>query len=124
MQVLPGGTGLALHRINPENGRYLPPEAITGPGFGELGGNEGTVSAWDAVGGVLYVLGKPRGTQPGTGEPFNLVGIDVNAAEVLTHPKLGVYGHDVIFGLNDMAWAAKKKQKKTKNKKRKANQVE
>eukprot|EP01051_Picozoa_sp_SAG22_P026675 SAG22_NODE_8538_length_647_cov_1.114964_2_plen_114_part_01 len=91
-------------------------EPLPGPRFQDLGGNDGSVSAFDHEKRRLFVLGRPRHTrrgqeelvQLGLGQPsFVIVQIDVDSAEVTSHPALQGEPWSK-FGLSDMAFSAGK----------------
>ena len=85
-------------------------EPLPGPGFQELGGNDGSVSAFDHDKRRLFVLGRPLGqylVQLGEPSPFAIVQIDVDSAEVTSHPTLQGEPWSK-FGFSDMAFSAGK----------------
>jgi hypothetical protein len=89
--------------------QWWPAEPLPGPGFQELGGNDGSVSAFDHDKRRFFVLGRLRG-QVQLGQlnpPFAIVQIDVDSAEVTSHPAIQgePWGK---FGLSDMSFSAGK----------------
>ena len=95
--MVPGGTELDLHHLDPATGKWTSAAIAGGMAEPMVGGNDGTVAAWDAAAGHLYVLlGQPP-PNPNADFVRHLARVDVRGGSgggpaLGPHPVLGAIG--------------------------------
>ena len=95
--VWPGGTQVDLNHLDPATGKWSSASIENGMELPMIGGNDGTVAAWDAAAGHLFVFMGTRPSNPNADFVRHLARIDVhggsNGGPALgTHPVLGAIG--------------------------------
>lgn len=102
--------GLQLHSLDPLTGKWVTTpinQSVRAGGkpFGIVGGNLGTVMAFDQTTGSIYVLvGNPP---PSDDEDsvMHVAMIDVSTAVLVKYPVLGRYSSAIFGLLEQMVWA-------------------
>ena len=95
--VVPGGSTLNLNHLDPKTGKWSASPIAGGMALPMIGGNDGTVSAFDGAAGHLYVLLGTPPPNPNADFVRHLARIDLRGGAdggpaLGTHPVLGAIG--------------------------------